>query len=337
MATFDFSIKPVETLRNDMDRLTILRPLLDAPPVMQLVSLMNDLLSDDAMPFDIQWAYHDFAAAVLGGEPPVVTGDRWRDSLIEAIFERENVFSVAASKGLCDDALLRAYARDLSIVQHLFLLDDAMVRNWCTPSQSGADLSGWAGFSNMGFYIVEGDGPLPSMRRMLLSSEDWSRLAKPLMDMHAQHGAGATLGHRYIQYDGETFEPVARVRVAKAAPDPALAEALRNFSAGEAPRAVLVCGPDAIPKSAAALTASGLHVVRLRDISLFPALCDRLEGVRARFAVLMPSPHPADPMLSDLLGTGLTALPQNVMPVATYPVADPMLTEQYELWIQSAK
>jgi|GEM_PF-3673080 len=326
MATFDFSIKPIEALRNDLDRLTVLRGLLELPPVANLISLMNDLLSDEVMPFDIQWAYHDFAAVVLSSEPPAVTGDHWRDCLMEAVLERENVFSLAAARGRLDDVLSQAYSRDLAIVQTLFLLDDAMLRNWCAPSQRGADVSGWASFSNVGFYIVEGEGPLPAMRRMLLSSEDWSQLAKPLGDLHAQFGAGAMVGHRYIEMTHEGLRPVARVNARVAEADERLLSLFMEFSQGAEPEALLVTGAKALLAVRSALVETPLHIVRLGDPSLYTLLCDRLCDTRMRFAVLLPPVHPMEPLFTDLLGDGISELPRNLLPIMVSPVSDSVLT-----------
>ncbi len=335
MATFDFSVKPVEALRNDLDKVTILRALLETPPVAQLINLMNELLSDDAMPYDIQWAYHDFASAVLASTPPTVTGDRWRDCLIEAVLEKENISSIAASKGRQDDMLQRAFARDLNIIQALFLLDDSMVRIWCTPSQNGADLSNWAAFSSLGFYIVEGDGPLPAMRRMLLSSEDWSQLAKPLMDLHAQFGAGAALGHRYLNFSHDGLQAVARPNSLSYETDPRLSELLNAHAAGKNPGPIFIGGPFAMRAALAALAPLGLNVVRLNDVTAYAALRDRLDGARTRYAVLMPAPHPADPLLSDLLGEGLERPADNLLPVALSPAYDPMLAPRFALSIRA--
>lgn len=326
MAAFDFSIKPVETLRNDLDRLTILRMLPDTPPVFNLVNLMNDLLSEDAMPFDIRWAYHDFAAAVLSSEAAGVTGDRWRDFLIEAVLERENAFSLAAAHGRLDDALTRAWARDLSIVQTLFLLDDAMVRNWCSISQHGADLSGWASFSTASFYIVEGEGPLPTMRRMLLSSEDWSLLAAPLGELHAQFGAGAMLGCRYMDFTPDGLVAIERVNPPGGERNGEIDAAVAAFCEGGAPRPLLVTGQSASGLIRAAVSGCSAHIVRLGDASLYPMLCERLADIRTRFIALIPAPHPMEPLLSDIVGEGLAEPPQNIMPIMYTRYNDPMLT-----------
>lgn len=336
MGTFNFSAKPVETLSNDLDRLTILRYILDMSPVSNLLNLMSDLLADDLMSTDIQWAYHDLAGAILCAEPPRITGDHWKDFLIHILLDMPNAFSISAMKGYRDDALRNAMANDLSIMQRLFMLDDGIIRNWCTLRKPDLDTSNWGTFTSQDFYIVDGDGPLPSMRRMLLASENWASLVDSLYEMHTAHGAGVPLVYRWMNYSGH-FTPIHTPNLSLAdAPDPALVKAVADFEAGgrsQSPSAILLTGINPLEKARGALAASGLKIIRLTDTGQFEHLAEQIRFLRLRFAVVISLLHPYDPALVDILGEGLCMPPDNILPLVIYGQEDAGLASRFGIVI----
>ncbi len=202
-------LHPVEAMRNDIDRLTVLRDLTSEPPLQTLVGLMDELLAEDWQPYNVSWAYHEMASAVLHAGAAAVTGDRWRDYILYAILQRDNLFSLSAAAGKRDEVLLAAMAADLQIMHQLFLLDDSILRHWCKEllraGASGEEEGAFASWSASLPAADYGKGPIAQMRAHLNLSEDWGKVAPVLYDYFAKHGSGSFLGGKRFVWDGQAL------------------------------------------------------------------------------------------------------------------------------------
>ena len=176
---------PVEALRNEIDRLTILRDLLIEPPLLALTGLMDELLAEDWQPFNVAWAYHEFASAIVHADAPRVLGDPWRDYLLWAILERGNLFSRKQQSGGGTPVLDGMMSADLHIMQQLFLLDDAMMRDWCRELMRAEVSDDWARWSMSVPSPEYGTGALAQMRAFLVLSEDWGQLVDKIGEYYA--------------------------------------------------------------------------------------------------------------------------------------------------------
>ncbi len=190
---------PVESLRGEIDRLTVLRDITLEPPLVALIGLMEELLAEDWQAYNVCWSYHEFVSAILHAGAPCVLHDPWRDYLLYVALERDHLFSLRSCAGTADKPLLAAFAGDLRVLQQLYLLDDGMIRSWCRQiTHTDSEWVGWAGEGAPDY----GAGQLAQMRCRVNLSEDWGQLAPALHDFFRNEGSGIALAARRLYWDG---------------------------------------------------------------------------------------------------------------------------------------
>ncbi len=102
-------------LHTSMHSLTVLRPCLNDAPMQSLIRLFRALIDGNA--FSAVDEYHSLTHALLTSCCRRVSGDLFRDYLLYVLFEKENLFSSLASRGIWDEPLAAAFRLDLKRIE----------------------------------------------------------------------------------------------------------------------------------------------------------------------------------------------------------------------------
>ena len=271
-------------------------------------------------------------------------GDAWQDYLLTRLLEAENAFTRKAELADSDDlspALFTLAEQDLAIVQRLFTLNAAMLRDF-VAQQGWVDALpylAWEDFSSPG--PSGSHSPQAETQEALAAMQDW-REAVPLLAMHyRQHGTGDFARYQAFRWvraaHGGRLQGVAH-------PDPIRLEELigderqrrllmqntEHLLAGYPANNVLLCGDRGTGKSSSIkallhrYSSRGLRLVEVAkdDLGEFQFIVERLRDRPQSFVIFVDDlsfePHETDyKALKAVLEGSVAAQPRNVVIYAT--------------------
>lgn len=117
-----------DMLNVQLSRLTLLREELSEPVLGGLCAFAEALLTGDIL--GAVSAYHGMTAALLNCGARRVTGNLFRDYILDLILVREQPFSRMAAKGEFDEATCMLMRSDLEVMRSLFDFDGDIAFEW---------------------------------------------------------------------------------------------------------------------------------------------------------------------------------------------------------------
>ncbi len=124
----------------NLHRLVLYRDLLKDPIIEHLQILLNQLASNNALPMTAsEQVYFDFYYRLLqAAQAKHISGDIWKNYLLQLIVEDENIFSLACEQqsSSLNENLLKLASHDLEILLTLYNLDWAEIQQRIVPTAS---------------------------------------------------------------------------------------------------------------------------------------------------------------------------------------------------------
>ncbi len=118
----------IVAIHEALSRLTVLRPLLDTPPIRALGALADTLDRGDLS--QAAERYHALTAALLEANCRRVSGDLFCDFLLHILLEQPNSFSQKAAAGQWEEPLSAAMRYDLTHISRLSQLNSVTLKRW---------------------------------------------------------------------------------------------------------------------------------------------------------------------------------------------------------------
>ena len=271
-------------------------------------------------------------------------GDAWQDYLLTRLLEAENAFTRKAELADSDDlspALFTLAEQDLAIVQRLFTLNAAILRDFAVE-QGWDEALPYPGMGGLLFSrTIRHHTPQAETQEALSAMQDW-REAVPLLASHyRQHGTGDFARYHAFRWvhttHGGRLQGIAQ-------PDPIRLEELigderqrrllmqntEHLLAGYPANNVLLCGDRGTGKSSSIkallhrYSSRGLRLVEVAkdDLGEFQFIVERLRDRPQSFVIFVDDlsfePHETDyKALKAVLEGSVAAQPRNVVIYAT--------------------
>lgn len=118
----------IAAVQKALGQLTVLRPLRQQPPFAALEALLGHLSSHDLAAAAED--YHALTSALLQVQARRISGNIFRDYLLDVLLMVPNQFSIQAAQGQRDEALCIAMRYDLAHLGTLFGLNSSIIKDW---------------------------------------------------------------------------------------------------------------------------------------------------------------------------------------------------------------
>ncbi len=118
----------LDTLETLLSRLVVMRHMLRDRPMKYLARFADTIRNGDAS--GAAHAYHTMTRAMLDSGARRVTGDLFKDYILDGLMFVPHPFSVMAARGEMDEAVYHAMRGELNILQLLNTLDSETVLRW---------------------------------------------------------------------------------------------------------------------------------------------------------------------------------------------------------------
>ena len=118
----------LDTLDTLLSRLVVMRHMLRDKPMKYLARFVDAVRNGDAS--GAAHAYHSMTRAMLDSDARRVTGDLFKDCILDSLMFGVHPFSVMAARGEMDEAVYHAMRGELNILQLLSTLDSETVLRW---------------------------------------------------------------------------------------------------------------------------------------------------------------------------------------------------------------